>query len=50
MLTRPIPQGSLLLPWDLGEGYYKKTPGLIWLFDYYPLLVVQVGSDTVKKS
>ena len=33
--------------WGLGQGHTRKLPQLVHSTDYFPLLIVQVGSDEI---
>lgn len=51
MPTRPIAQEVCCLPGAQvrERGIFRRFPGLIQFFDFYPLLVVQVNSDEVEE-
>jgi len=49
MQPRPEPSGGALPYWGLSQGHNKKLPKLVRYTDYFPLLLVQVGSDEIAQ-
>jgi len=49
MQPRPEPSGGALPYWGLSQGHNKKLPKLVRYTDYFPLLIVQVGSDEIAQ-
>ena len=45
----PSHRGVCCLPGARVREVARKLPGLVWLTDYYPLLVMEVGSDEMAE-
>ena len=49
MQTGLEPLGSVLFSVGLGQDITRKLPKLVRSTDYFPLLIVQVGSDEIAQ-